>query len=906
MMWTELYHRARALLRRTAVEKEMDDELRFHLSLQVEKHLAAGLNRDQAERQARLDLGGMEQVKEECREARGVTVLETILRDLRHASRGLRRSPGFAAVVVLSLGLGIGGNTAIFTLIDAVMLRMLPVEDPQHLLLLARNQGGDVSPGFTYQEYTQLRDDGRFFTALAAYAPARLRVSVDGGNEPTAAGQLVSGRYFGVLGVRPIAGRAIGPEDDRIPDAHPVAMISDGYWKRRFAREPGAVGRTISIGGRRFTVIGVTPPEFFGVEVGAAPDLFVPLMMQPTVLGASENLLVNPILRTTWLRTLGRLRPGVSAAQVSALEPVLARVNTVQGGKRPPPGMRALPPERLTLLPAATGFSELRQQFSQPLLILLAMVAVVLLISCANVANLLLSRAATRRQELSMRLALGASRGRLVQQLLVESVLLALLGGACGLLFAAWASRLLVAFMSAGRTPIVLDLAPDPRVLAFTAIVSVATGILFGLAPAWGASRIDLGAAMKAQPRLVGGQASARAGRALVVSQVALCVLLLFGAGLFVRSLQKLDAQAAGVARESVLVVRVEPRGSNQRNAPGTSSRLDRTYRDLLAGVRTLPNVRAASLASDTPTSVVRFRSPIKLPDGTLFPLNRLMVYPGYFQTLGLPLLAGRDFEERDLQVVSPPLVVVVNEAFARKAFPGESPVGKRLLTSMGGSFYPCEIIGLVRDTRLSQLRGEPLPLAYQPFLQTSTGRGQMVLHVRSAGPPAALMAGIRDQVQRMDPALPLFEVHTLAQEVDGALVRERLIATLSGFFGALALLLACVGLYGVMAFAVEQRTGEMGLRMALGARRGNVVWMMMRQALLLVVFGLLLGVPAALVLGRVTASQIAGLLFGLQSTDPETIAAAVLVMAAAATIASYLPARRASRVDLMVALRSE
>jgi predicted permease len=905
-MWADLYHRVRALVRRSVVEQEMDDELRFHLSRQVDKHLAAGLHREEAERRARLDLGGLEQIKEDCRQARGVTRLETVLRDLRHAGRGLRRSPGFTAVVVLSLSLGIGGNTAIFTLIDAVMLRMLPVKDPQQLLLLARTRGGgDSSPGFTYQEYAQLRDDGRFFTALGAYAPARLSVSVDGGSEPTAAGQLVSGSYFGVLGVQPIAGRAIGPEDDRIPDAHPVAMISDGYWKRRFGREPGAVGRSVTIGGRPFTIIGVTPPEFFGVEVGAAPDLFVPLMMQPTVMAASENLLVNPILRTTWLRTLGRLRPGVTPAQVSALEPVLARLASIPGRKLPPPGTRALPPERLTLLPAATGFSDLRQQFSQPLLLLLAMVGVVLLISCANVANLLLARAAGRRPELSMRLALGASRGRLVQQLLVESVLLALLGGAGGVLFAAWASRMLVAFMSAGRTPIVLDLAPDPRVLAFTAAVSLATGILFGLAPAWGASRIDVGGVRKAQPRLV-GRAGMRAGRALVVAQVALCVLLLFGAGLFVRSLQKLDAQAADVVRDRVMVVRVEPRGSNQRNAPGTSSRLDRTYRDLLARVRALPNVRAASLASDTPTSVVRLSSPIKLPDGTVFPLDRLMVYPGYFETLGLPLLAGRDLQERDLQGASSPAVVVVNEAFARKAFPGESPVGKRLLTATGGRFYPCEIIGLVKDARLGQLRGEPVPLAYQPFLQTNTGRGQMVLHVRSAGPPAALTAGIRDEVQRMDPTLPLFEVHTLAQEVEGALVRERLIATLSGFFGALALLLACVGLYGVMSFAVVQRTGELGLRMALGARRGNVVWMVMRQALTLMLWGLLLGVPAALVLGRVAASQIAGLLFGLHSTDAETIAAAVLVMAIAATVASYLPARRASRVDPMVALRNE
>jgi putative ABC transport system permease protein len=904
-MWAQLWHRTRALLRRRAVERELDDELRFHLARQADKHQAAGLSRDAAERRARLELGGLEQVKEDCRQARGVTLVETLLRDLRLAARGLLRSPGFTAVVVLSLGLGIGANTAIFTLIDALVLRTLPVADPARLSLLARTRGGDAAPAFSYQEYAGLRDDGRLFSALAAYAPVRLAVSVDGAGEPTVTGQLVSGSYFAVLGVPALAGRTLGPDDDRIPGGHSVAVIGAGYWQRRFGADPGVVGRTITIAGRPFTVVGVAARGFSGLEVGARVDVFVPLMMQPTVMPASENLLGDPRLYLTWLRVLGRLRPGVTAAQVTGLVAVLEQVAARRGRKPPPPGARALPPEQLTVLPAATGFSELRRQFAQPLYILMAMVGATLLIACANVANLLLARAAARRPELALRRGLGASRWRLAQQLVVESLLLALLGGAAGLLFAAWASRTLVAFMSAGRAPIALDLDPDARVLAFTALVSLAVGLLFGLAPAWGASRA--GAALRAahaHARTLGG-AGTRAGRALVIAQVALSVLLLFAGGLFVRSLQRLDARAAGVARDDLLLVPVEPRGSNQRNAPGVTERLDRGYRELLARVRALPDVRAASLASESPTGRARFGGPVRLPDGSLASADRSMVYPGHFATVGLALLAGRDFQERDLQPGAP-LVTVVNQALARRLFPGESPIGRRLDSPVRGALVPAEIIGLVADARLSRLRGEPQPVAYQPFLQASTGRGQMVLHVRAGGATAALASALRHELHRLDPTLPVPEVQTLALELEGALVRERLVATLAGCFGALALLLSCVGLYGVLAYAVARRTAEIGLRMALGARQGSVVWMVMRQALRLVAIGLCIGVPAALAAGHVAASQLSGLLFGLASTDAATIAGAVLVMAAAAGLAGYLPARRAARVDPMLALRSE
>jgi predicted permease len=818
--------------------------------------------------------------------------MERLLQDFRYGLRMMRNNPGFSAVAVLSLALGIGANTAIFSLIDAVMWRMLPVKDPEALLV--------VGNGASYQQYRAMRDHNQA-ADLAAYAPVRLNVSVDGSLEPTAEGQLVSGTYFALLGVNPVAGRAIGVEDDRVPRGHPVAMISHSYWRRRFGLARSTIGTTISLSGVPFTIIGVTPPEFFGVEVGSAPDIFVPLMMQPIVMPAMENLLENPIVYSTWLRTLGRLKPGVHSQQASASLTALYRQELPRGFK-----FRGFTLEdKVDLTPAATGLSDLRRQFSQPLFVLMAIVGIVLLIACANTASLSLARAAARWPELAMRLALGASRWRLVRQLLVEAVLLAILGGACGILLARWASRLLVVFMSAGRTPIALDLNPDLRILAFTAAVSIATGLLFGLVPAMRATHIDLAPALKRLggplTRIRGGS---RPGQALVVSQVALSLMLLVGAGLFVRSLQKLNSQDAGVPRESVLIVRVEPKGSDQRNIPGTSQRLDRIYKDLLERVESIPGVHSASLAQSTPTNRRVMPIPYQLPSGEQKQVLVTMVYPKYFATMGIPMAAGRDFNAQDLGENSPP-VVVVNEVFARQSFSGENPVGKPCLVRTR-SRAPCEIIGVVKDSRYTNLRGDTPAMAYQPFLQTQTGRGQMALHVRTAGSAGLILPRIREEVQKVDRDLPTFEVHTLAEEMDTALIRERLIAMLSSFFSVLALLLACVGLYGLLTFAVVQRTSEMGIRMALGASRRDVVWMVMREALALAVIGVAIGVPAALAAARLASSQIAGLLFGLKTTDPLTMAAAAVLLAVVAGIAGYIPARRASRVDPMVALRNE
>ena len=675
-MWSDLLYRLRAVFRRNAVEAELDNELRFHFDREVDKRMRAGISRQEAERQARLAIGGIEQTKEHCRQSRGVSLLEGLLQDIGYAFRVLKKSPGFTAAVALSLALGIGANTAIFSLIDAVMWKSLPVKNPESLWVL--------SGGFTYRQHQAIQRND--LADLAAYSPVRLNVSVDGSVEPTAEGLMVSGTYFSLLGVNPVAGRAIGPDDDRVPNGHTVAMISHGYWKRRFALSPNAIGGKISLCGTPFTIIGVTPPEFFGIEVGTAPDIFVPVMMQPAVMPSSENLLDQPIIFRTWLRVVGRLRPGVHPLQAASAIEVLRNQEMPQNFKKGGKFAQLLTfTNRITLTPATTGISSLRSQFSQPLFLLMVVVGVVLLIACANTANLLLARAAARRPEFAVRLALGAGRRRLMRQLLVESVALAALGGVCGILLARLATQLLVSFLSAGRTPIVLDLNPDLRILAFTAAVSLATGILFGFAPALRATRIDLVPALKnlkaSSARSGGGL---RPGKVLAITQVALSLVLLVAAGLFVRSLRNLNSQDSGFERDRVLIVRVEPRGSDQRNIEGATNRLDRIYKDLLERVESIPSVQSATLAHFNPTSTVTFGSPVKLATGEEVRANSHMVYPNYFATMGIPIVAGRDFQSSDLRVNSPP-VILISEALARQAFPGENALGK--LRSHGPRF---------------------------------------------------------------------------------------------------------------------------------------------------------------------------------------------------------------------------
>jgi putative ABC transport system permease protein len=838
--------------------------------------------------------------------------MSSLLHDLRFALRLFRKSPGFTVAVVASLSLGIGANTAIFTLMDAVMWRLLPVSNPESLLAVGRQDGSTVSPGFTYGEYRVMRD-GNSMAELAGYSTAPINVSVDGPPEPSVQGQLVSGNYFALLGVSPIVGRSIGPDDDRVPNGHPVAMLSHGYWERRFARDASIAGRTIRLSGTPFTIVGVTPREFFGVDVGTAPDVFMPLMMQPTVMPAYENLLEHPIVQRTWVQVIARTNAGITPEQAAA--PMDAVLRAQEANAPGPPAAKAGPPPNRVVLAPASAVSALRRQFSRPLFVLLAMVGVVLLTACANTANLLLARGAARRPEFAMRLALGAGRRVLIRQLLIESVTLAALGGILGVLLARWATQLLVVYLSSGRTPLVMDLAPNVRILAFTATVSVLTGLLFGLAPAWRSTRIDLTPALKNLRSSLSH--SLRPGRVLAVVQLALSLLLLATAGLFVRSLHNMNGQDMSVSRQSVLVLRVEPKGSDQRGIPGTTERLDRTYRELIRRVRDIRGVEMASMANSTPTAPTSSAGGlVPLPSGERVRIPLLMVYPDYFATVGMPIVSGRDFATSDLGEQAP-AVCIVNEAYVRKFVGAGNPIGRTCYTGRRARLQSTtptqttqmesfQIVGVVQDSRYTNPRGETQPLIYMTFLQTSTGRGQMLLHLRVTGNPGLVVQRVREEVSAIDAAMPMFDVHTLEEEMNAALVQQRLVAMLSTLFGAVALVLACVGLYGLLSFTLVQRMSEMGIRMALGARRRDVVWLVVSDALMLVLMGIALGVPAAFAVARLAANQISGLIFGLQPVDPAVLTTAVLVLATVAAVAVYLPAFRASRVDPMVVLRVE
>ncbi len=854
--------------------------------------------------------------------------IDNLGQDIRFAVRTLAKAPGFTAVAILSIALGIGANTAIFSLIDALMWRTLPVKDPQTLFSVAAKRDQTVDREFRDKELQSMRENARLVD-LTAYSPERVSLSVDGNPEPSLDAEIVSGNYFSLLDVSPLAGRAIDLDDDRILNGHPVAMIGYGYWRRRFGLDPSTIGRKISISGSPFTIIGVTPPEFFGVEVGLAPDVFIPLAMRDTV--APDG---------NCCAALARLKPGTNPQRATAeLETLYRRTQppsqkvdpstfTDDGKKFWAIGHREW---HVTLIPAAAGLSKLRQQFSQLLFILMAAVGMVLLIACANIANLLLARAAARRPELAMRLALGARPSRLIIQLLTESLLLAAIGAALGVLLARWATKLLVVFLSVGQTPIALDLHPDIRVFSFTAAAAILTGLLFGLAPALRGTRIDLTAAMKGARNSSGSPSRLRPGKILAVFQVALSLLLLIGAGLFVRSLQNLTERDAGVSRESVSIVSIDTRRTNMRDRPEWH-RLDRAYRDLLETVQQIPGVRSASLAHVTPASTdANDYEGLHDASGKVSePIRQVMVYPGYFSTVGIPMVQGRDFTFLDNRDNAAP-VCIVNEAFARKMYPGENPIGKPCFHSRqpapDSPIVPFEIVGVVRDSRQMNPTGAIFPLTYTTFLEIFGTRPAMALYVRTAENPNLILPRIRSLVSEIDPTLPQLEIHTLARDMDAALVRERLIALLSSLFGILALLLACVGLYGLLAFAVVQRTMELGIRMALGASRAGVLWIVIRDALRLVATGIAIGVPVALGMARLASSRfpalfgpqigrsaalsavkpdVNALLFGVKTTDPLTIAAAIIVLSAAAAVAAYFPARSASRVDPMVALRND
>src|SRR5215216_4204349 len=838
--------------------------------------------------------------------------MENLFKDIRYGLRGLWKRKGFAAIAVLTLALGIGANTAIFTLVNAVMLKSLPVDKPEELVLFSDITGEGTSlqdsPGtgkwerFSYASYEYLRDHNQSFQDVAAFRSGESRLSVrrtdqQGSAAARASGHLVTGNYFSVLGVRAMRGRVLTPEDDK-PSATPAAVLCHRYWEQQLGSDPGIVGKNLIINGTNFTVVGITPPEFFGARVRRPPDFWLPLSFHPQI-ELRDSFLTDK--QAYWLMLMGRRKPGVTLDQAQAsVNLALQQHLTEQAGSElTEERQKEIQNTYVTLVNGEGGISGLRRNYSKPLQMLMAIVGMVLLIACANVGSLLLSRAASRKAEISLRLALGATRWRIIRQLLTESLLLAVVGGVCGILLAQWGVFVLVGLV-ARESP--LDTRPDVGVLAFTAGVSIAAGLLFGLVPAVQASRTNLSSAMKEKNRMRSGFLRVSLSSLMVVMQVGLSTVLLTGAGLFARSLLKLQKEDVGFDRNNVLLLDIDPRLAGYKPAE-----LAALYQQLIERLSTLPQVRNVSMATYAPMTGTSRSSSIEVPGYTPQPGEDLVVQdilagPNYAETLGVPVLRGRDIEVRD--AAAAPKIAVINSTFAEHYFPGQNPIGQSFAfddaTATNASL---EIVGVVGDIKSDDGREKPEPTVYRPILQVAEqGAYSCTIHIRTLSDPTPLTQQVRQMINQIDDKLPIFGVTTLSDQLRKNLNQERLIAQLVSFFGGLALILACIGLYGVMAHGVARRTNEIGIRMALGARGGNIAWMVLRETLYLVLAGLLIGVPAALLGARLISSQ----LFGVSPTEPVTLIAAAVILTLVALLAGYVPARRASRVNPLNALRYE
>ena len=864
-----------------------------------------------------------------------------LTRDLRYAFRGLSRSPLFTSVALLSIALGIGANTAIFTLVDEVLLRRLPVKDPQQLVLFngARNHYGSNSGGnmLSYPMYEdfceQFVDRGTatarprvtpaiaggasaapVFTGMFARRTVAMNVGANGQTERVP-GELVSGTYFQVLGVGAAIGRVITPDDDKERGGSPVAVLSHDYWRNRFGADAQIVGKTITVSNHTLTIIGVSQAGFDGVDIGYVPSVRVPLMMKAQMTPNWDDV---DNRRSRWVNVFGRLKPGVTLEQAKAsLQPFFHSLLEQEVLQPPFSNTTSYTREQflkgqVDLLPAAQGRSPIRQQLSQPLWLLLGIVGGVLLIACANVASLLIARATARQKEIAVRLALGASRARIVGQLLVESVMLAGLGGLLGLVIASWTTRFLLGFLPTSDTPHVISGSIDNRILLFNFALSLATGLVFGLVPALRSTKPNLAPTLKDQVGgVVGGSGGVRLRKGLVVAQVTVSVLLLISAGLFIRSLRALRLLDLGLKTDNLIAFNVSPTLSGY--SPVRAKQFDK---QLLERVSALPGIHGMAFAVmgllegnewDSSMSVEGYEAK---PGENMNPYCNA-VSPGYFKTMGIPLLAGRDFDDRDARYetadpnpsLPPPYkVAIVNESYAKHYFGDRSPIGRHIGFGMNpGTKTPIESVGVVKDAKYTGVRDDIPRQVFFAFMENDNAGGA-VMYVRTTNQPDAAFGAIRQVARQLDTNIPIYNLRTLDHQIDQSLLNDRLIATLSAAFGVLATLLAVIGLYGVMAYTVARRTREIGVRMALGAVQGDVVWLVMREVLVLVGSGIILGLVAAWGLGRLISSQ----LYGVTASDPVTIAGAAGLLLVVALLAGYLPARRATRVNPVLALRYE
>ncbi len=911
-MLSDLYIRFRSLFRRTAVDDELDDELRFHLEMQTAKYVQAGLTRDKARRQARLEFGGLEQVRGECQEARGVTFAETIAQDIRFGLRMLRKSPAFTGAVIATLALGIGANTAIFSLVNAVLLRSMPVRNPDELVVLQweahawPNHVGTSSYGDCRYEETANGKSGcslsypmfkyiagrkdLFSNTMAFAGPSQMDLS---GNGPAsvAHGELVSGSYFETLGVGAALGRTLQPEDER-PGAAPVAVLDYGYWQRAFGGSADVLGRTIRLNTVVVTIVGVADPGFTNLTPGKTLDLWVPLS-QIGPLGlpwggrGSES--------GWWLAIIGRLQPGVSRMRAQAAANAWF-VNEVMHGAQPLWQKRDDP--RLELLPAEKGLVGIRGQFGEPLILLMAAVGIVLLIACANVAGLMLARGAAREKEMAVRLAVGAGRHRIMRQLLTESLLLSFVGAALGVLVAYVGATGLAAFLSeSSSSPLGIDLHPNAPVLFFTLGAALLTGIGFGLAPAFRGARANVATELKgsSSTNTAARNGNGRRfglGSGLVVLQVALSMVVLTGAGLLLRTLDKLHGIDPGFDTRNVLLFSIEPELAGYKG-----ERIPQLYANLQSRLAALPGVANASYSSDALLDGGLWTEGVHIQGQSgksTVQAQMLAVGPNFFATMKIPLLAGRILNEADMDTTQ--RAALVNESFVRKFLGGRNPIGLHF----GGTDAkdsPWEIVGVVGDTKYATLRAAEAPTGYVPLRE-----GGATFALRTTTAAAVLMPAVRDAVNKTDNNLPVFQMRTQGETIDRLLFNERLVARLFGLFGGMGLVLACIGLYGLLSYEVTLRTREIGIRTALGAQRWDVWVLVLRQGVLLVVLGGAAGVGISLAVTRLLHS----LLYNVQATDPTTFFSVTALLVAVGVIACLLPARRATLVDPMVALRCE
>ena len=824
-------------------------------------------------------------------------MLDALLQDLRYAIRALRSSPGFAAVAILSLALGIGANTAIFSLIDSVMLKYLPVNHPEELVQVT--MGSKEGTNFTNPIWEQLRDRQDVFSGAFAYSPARFNLA-QGGEARYARGNSVSGQFFETLGVRTPLGRSFTAADDK-RGCPGTAVLSYDFWQKEYGGAPGVLDRAIFLDGHPFQILGVIESGFTGVDVGRGVDVYIPLCADPILRGSNSWLDGRS---TWWLSVIARPKSNLVAAQV------VARLKTIApqvfAATIPPlfdaEGKADYAKRSFEIEPAANGLSGLRKVYRQPLWMLMVVAAAVLLIACANVANLLLARAAIRQKEIAIRMAIGAGRARLIGQLLTESLLLAFAGAALGVLFAQWGARLLVRLLSTTNNAVLLDLTIDARVLGFTIAVAVLTGVLFGMAPAWRGTRVDPQAAMKANARgVVDAQTQFGLGKALVAAQVALSMVLVTGAGLMLNTFSKLASLDAGFDREHILLVNVDLRNANypkERRIAG--------FNEMLDHLRAVPGVRGAAGSVIVPVSGQGWNAAIAV-DGfvaksrrdNMVWMNR--VSPGFFETLSTAFLAGRDFNSHD--TLGAPLVAVINESMAQKFFGGAAPAVGRTFRRIlpGGVVSVFEVAGVVKDSKYDSLREQTKLIAFVAQSQDDSPDVRKSFELRVSGPPASVISGVKEALKQVNKDLTI-EFRSLATQVDESLNRERLLATLSGFFGGLALLLAMIGLYGVMSYSVARRRSEIGIRMALGAEQSRVLRMVLREVAILIGIGLVIGFGAAIATTRFVES----FLYGMKPNDPGTLSIAAGVLALVAALAGFLPARRASRLDPMAALREE